>query len=140
MAVDAALLEHLSDSFQADVVLFLVEERAHHLEVVDYRRLGGNCVEWDGAIGTKYRLGENLPGRVWETGQPLLIPEVESTALYELALGGTKPIVQGMTSLMLAPILDGARTRGVVAVLKKQGPSFAENDLRDLRAQLLADV
>lgn len=138
--VDGSLLERLSASFQADVVLFLVEERGAHLAVADYRRLGGNCPTWDGAIGTRYRLGENLPGRVWETGQPLLIPEVESTALYELALGGTKPIVQGMTSLMLTPILDGARARGVVAVLRKQGPSFTEGDLRELRVQLLADV
>lgn len=122
----------LAESFRADLGLFAVREREGVIVVVDQHRRAGWSAAWHAVLGTAYRRGEHLPGRVWEAKQGILIPDVDARALSAIALPQTLPIVRNIRTLMMQPLFQGPDVVGLVAVFRDEPPAFTEEDFETL--------
>lgn len=71
-------------------------------------------------------LGSGLTGRVYATGEPLIVPDVRLAPEY-IATGAEE-----VFSLMLVPLQQGDRTIGVLNVQRETVNAFTEEDLRTL--------
>lgn len=129
---DVDQLGGLAESFHADVGLFAVREREGVIAVVDQRRRAGWSAEWHAVLGTAYRRGEHLPGRVWEAKQGILIPDVDARALSAVALPQALPIVRNIRTLMMQPLFRGPDVVGLLAVFRDEPPAFTEEDFETL--------
>jgi sigma-B regulation protein RsbU (phosphoserine phosphatase) len=81
----------------------------------------------------RFRLGEGLLGETARSGQPLLIPD---TALDARVPRNGEEDWLLYSSLMVLPLVVRERSIGVIALEKKSGEPFSENDFE--RAKLLA--
>lgn len=80
---------------------------------------------------TRIRLGEGLTGRVYATGEPLIVPDVRLAREY-IGTGA-----EGMLSLMIVPLQQGrpgstVETIGVLNLQRAEVNAFTEGDLRVL--------
>ncbi len=88
----------------------------------------------------RQRLGEGLSGRVAQSGQPLLIPQVDPAVFAASAEPRFRPLVEklAVSSVMALPLVCRGQVVGVVNLLRS-GPQrpYTQNDL--LLVQSIAD-
>ena len=114
-------------------ILWLVETGGERMQAVDVwldaasgereRRFAKNELE-----NTTFAIGERLPGRAWEAGEPRWISEIPADSTHPKV----RPVLEaGLRSVLVFPIKRGEEVLGVVEVL---GRDIAEPD-----ADLLED-
>ena len=85
------------------------------------------ATQWEAATRTlRFRPGEGLPGRVWETRQPIASPDVESDPDFRRPEAAR---TFGIRSALLFPVVDGADPVAVLA--------FYSHDRREPGKRLL---
>ena len=128
-----ALADRCADRFSANVVVFALNAEADRLVLTAYRRPEGRCPEWEKGLGTTYLRGQNLPGRVWEAMEGILIPEVDAEALRTVAMPSVLGMVRTVRTLMMSPFLRGGEIRGVLGLSRERAPLFSERDYQSLK-------
>jgi GAF domain-containing protein len=90
------------------------------------------------AFGIRYRPGEYLPGRVWQSDRGLLIPAADSEALAQTVHPMMRPLFEQLQvhSIMFVPIRQLGKVIGVLSVARsgQQGPALTEADFTLLEA------
>lgn len=112
----------VAEMFSAKIVsLMLLDQEKKELFIKDAYGLEEEIVE-----RTRVKLGKSIAGRVAETGEPLLIENVE-----EVGITGNSNNPQYETkSLISVPLMVGASVIGVINVNNKtSGRPFTEDDL-----------
>lgn len=103
---------------------------------------GVRSPEIEQALTARYRLGEGIAGRVWQTGTGILISQVDTQALQTTAHVAARGFVRttSLSSLMAVPITSngkGSVSGSVIGVLvagrDKGSPSFTEDDFSELQ-------
>jgi hypothetical protein len=88
-------------------------------------------------LGERYQRGQGIPGRVWKTERGILLVEVDSAAVANIAPPASGSYVReiGLQSMMLVPLREGERVVGTLGVAREPGsPSFTEEDFERLLA------
>ncbi|MEU4560729.1 GAF domain-containing protein [Actinoplanes sp. NPDC023936] len=97
--------------------LFLIDEAEGDLRSVGhYDATGANSD--DGLFGHVPAYGHGITGRVWETGQPLWVPDIADTAAYVPKPAERSRIEiclrRGIRTVLAVPVRDGGTLLGVL--------------------------
>ncbi|HEY6186258.1 MAG TPA: sigma 54-interacting transcriptional regulator [Pyrinomonadaceae bacterium] len=93
-------------------VVMLLDQDTQELRVV-----ASHGVDEEGARRVKYRSGEGITGRVFQTGKPIIVPQISREPLFLDRLGARKKILQQQElSFICVPILINRRPVGVLGV------------------------
>ncbi|MEW5818104.1 MAG: sigma 54-interacting transcriptional regulator, partial [Spirochaetota bacterium] len=84
----------------------------------------------------KYRLGEGITGKVVETGQPMVIPNISTEGMFLNRTGARKELQKKDISFICVPIKIGNETIGAFSVDRL----FAENISLDEDVRLLSII
>ena len=102
-------------------ILWLIEPGAERLRAVDVW-LDGAAGERERAFArhelekTTFEIGERLPGRVWEAGEPAWISEVPTDSPHPKV----RPVLDaGLQSVLVFPIKRGDEVLGVIEILNR---------------------
>lgn len=74
----------------------------------------------------RLKVGEGIPGRVAETGQPLLIPDVRQDSGYHKTIDVSTDFLAG--SVLCVPMVARGEIIGVIEVINKVEGTFTEED------------
>lgn len=98
-----------------------------------FRVASGVLSKFEGRVrDIRYARGQGLPGRVWELGTPLLIPNLMHAELFP---GWEVAVQEGARSLVAFPIVIGVRVLGVMEFLR---PDTVDAD--DELAKVVASI
>jgi transcriptional regulator with GAF, ATPase, and Fis domain len=87
------------------------------------------------ALAARYRKSEGIAGRVWATGQAILISELDTRALEATSHTATRKFIRttSLSSLIAVPLFHDRVVVGVLTAGRDSGSSnFTENDLEKL--------
>lgn len=118
--------------------IFVVNRDRNMLECLEaWHRQDLNAPEFETMTRRiSFSSGRGLPGRVWETGQPAIIPDLASDANFprlEIALR------EGLRSACAFPILRGGETVGVIEFFHR-GQQLPDPDLMSLMASFGSQI
>jgi GAF domain-containing protein len=86
-------------------------------------------------LGEQYRLGEGLPGRVWQTKRGILLVDVDDPALASAAPPDSEAYVRevGIRSMMIVPLWSGGQVVGTLGLARDPGGApYTEEDFAQL--------
>jgi signal transduction histidine kinase len=78
----------------------------------------------------KYRAGEGRLGRAFETGEPMIVEDMQSDPVYNQTAGNKVMLRAGFRSSFIIPIKVRKETLGVMNFLGKQPHVFSEADMQ----------
>jgi GAF domain-containing protein len=84
------------------------------------------------ALEARYRKSDGIPGRVWATGLPILISELDTRALEATSHTATRGFIRttSLSSLMAVPLFQDRVVVGVLTAGRDAGSNpFTESDL-----------
>ncbi|OGL60579.1 MAG: hypothetical protein A3I72_03720, partial [Candidatus Tectomicrobia bacterium RIFCSPLOWO2_02_FULL_70_19] len=139
------LSRHITENLSLDETLGNIAHAAYDLLGTDMTRLslldeGSNRLVQRAAYGNvpapqgtdfSFALGEGVTGRVALTGEPTLIPDVQSDPLFRLADWARE---NGLHSYIAQPLRQGGRIVGVLSCLSRRLAFFSSSDLELLGA------
>ncbi|MBS2031971.1 MAG: GAF domain-containing protein [Deltaproteobacteria bacterium] len=88
-------------------------------------------------LGERFRRGQGIPGRVWESERGILLVDVDSAALAEIGPPSSRNYVRevGLQSTMLVPLRQAGKVVGTLGVARDLGrPPYSEDDFERLAA------
>jgi GAF domain-containing protein len=115
----------------AAVAFRAVPEEGNLVVVAAYHRDPNLLEAAKATVGQRWNFGDALPGRVWEAGRGILIPEVDLEAMESVLHGAALAYLRtiGISSIMIVPLWSGGRVVGTLGVSRDPGnPPFQEND------------
>ena len=105
--------------------IYLRQGSAEELELVAH-----DGMPEDLTLIKRYRIGEGRLGKAFETGEPMIVEDMQSDPVYNQTAGNKVMLRAGFRSSFLIPIKVRKETLGVMNFLGKEPHIFTEADLQ----------
>jgi GAF domain-containing protein len=92
-------------------------------------------------LGKRYRRGEGIPGRVWQTERGIWMVDVDNDALWHMGYPQSQRYLRevGVQSMMIVPLWREGRVVGTLGVARDPGrPPYTEEEFG--RLAVLAQI